>query len=390
MGNRLISRVSARVMAAALFVALVCAASVAFAATVEKGTLRAPHGTERVAPSGEVGAATAGIDSQIPGTELDISLARTTYFAGDLAAGFDKDDVHAAYLYAGEVVTVTVNASSSTDFGLAVFGPWCTDIFTDSPVASAPPYFYGGPDAYPIEVNFKVPVTGNYYVDVWTWTDTETPGGPYDGGTGPYDLSLTIERAATGLMIFPQPTLSYMATATIEGLVYSRFVAEVPEGDVLLSISLNGFNYWPVVSQSLTDGGFYFTSIWPMKAYYQVQFEGTAIDGPSAEDMTVNMRASLARPSASRYGTRSYTLSGVLRPYHTTGTTVVRVYLWRSVNGHWKAAGYRNAKASAYGYDSKYSVRYKFPYKGKWRLQAYHSDSGHATTRSSYTYLTVR
>jgi hypothetical protein len=40
------------VMAAALFVALVCAASVAFAATVEKGTLRAPHGTERVAPSG--------------------------------------------------------------------------------------------------------------------------------------------------------------------------------------------------------------------------------------------------------------------------------------------------------------------------------------------------
>jgi hypothetical protein len=146
----------------------------------------------------------------------------------------------------------------------------------------------------------------------------------------------------------------------------------------------------PLAGQSTDQGGFYFTWVWPMKAYYQVQFEGTAIDSPSAESITVNMRAALARPSASRYGTRSYTLSGMLAPQHTAGTYPVRIYLWKSVRGHWKAYVYRNARASNSGFDTRYSVKYKFPSTGKWRLQAYHSDSSHATTRSSYTYLTVR
>jgi hypothetical protein len=121
-----------------------------------------------------------------------------------------------------------------------------------------------------------------------------------------------------------------------------------------------------------------------------VTYEGSMIFDTSAGNVFVGVRASLARPSTSRYGTRSYTLSGMLAPQHTAGTYPVRIYLWKSVRGHWKAYGYKNARASNSGLDTRYSVKVKFPSTGKWRLQAYHSDSSHATTRSSYTYLTVR
>jgi hypothetical protein len=107
------------------------------------------------------------------------------------------------------------------------------------------------------------------------------------------------------------------------------------------------------------------------------------------------MKAKLTAASAKRTTTRTYLLSGKLTPHHKAGSWPVRIYRWRYVNGRYKAYGYKNAKAYTI-YDSygrpltQYKLLHKFPYAGRWRLQAYHSDSGHATTKSSYSYVSVR
>jgi len=125
--------------------------------------------------------------------------------------------------------------------------------------------------------------------------------------------------------------------------------------------------------------------------YYKVQYLGSSDFNASADKGTISTTARLSGASAKRYATRSYALSGTLNPGLQEGSpaAAVRVYLWRYVSGHWKAAGYRTAKAS--GADvAKYSTNYKFPYAGKWRMRAYHSDSDHLPTWSGYTYVTVK
>ncbi len=63
------------------------------------------------------------------------------------------------------------------------------------------------------------------------------------------------------------------------------------------------------------------------------------------------------------------------------------MYKWRLVSGKWKPYGYLNCSASSY----TYSVKYRFPYSGKWRLQVVHlADSYNAKTTSGYTIFYVR
>jgi hypothetical protein len=172
-------------------------------------------------------------------------------------------------------------------------------------------------------------------------------------------------------------------------------LGETPGGDVLLSISLDGRNYVPIASTETTTGGvFEFRDIGvDRNLYYLVQYEGTDSFVPSASHMFVRSTAWLSGVSALRYGTRSYTLSGTLKSQHVAGTSAVRIYLWKYSSGKYKAMGYRTAKASDLIGDpdsSRFATNYKFPSTGKWRMQAYHSDSDHLTTRSGYTYVTVR
>jgi len=39
---------------------------------------------------------------------------------------------------------------------------------------------------------------------------------------------------------------------------------------------------------------------------------------------------------------------------------------------------------------SRVKAAYAIPYKGKWRVRAYHDDSGHLPTYSAWLYKTVR
>ena len=393
MGNRLFSRWSAAAMAAALFATMMFAASTAFAAPAAKSATRPA--------AGAIGIATYGVGQTIADA-TPLSLAGgTASFVGHLTAGATsgEDDVLDVFLTAGEVVTINmVAADPATDFAIYVFGPDATDVWEDVPVANVDPSFWNdGGGKQPLTISsFKAPRTGHYFIDAFT-----AVGNGYTGGSGDYTLSINVERRGTIVAIVNQPTsaLAYKDSTLIMGHVYYAYdiIASglwntVAGGDVTLLASDDGSDYFPLGTQTLeADGSYLFeTPEYDRKMHYLVQYAGTSALTPSTAYTSVNMYASLAKPSGSRYATRSYTLSGILAPRHTAGSSAVRVYLWRYASGKWKASGYRTAKASNYGFGSKYSVKYKFPYAGKWRMQAYHSDGSHATTRSSYTYLTVK
>jgi hypothetical protein len=92
------------------------------------------------------------------------------------------------------------------------------------------------------------------------------------------------------------------------------------------------------------------------------------------------------------YRGKAATVKGYLKPRHTAGTFPVRIYKYRYVSGKWKSYGYVRAKASNYSTYTKYSASVKLPYKGKWRLRAYHpADAKHVAGWSAkYDYVTVR
>jgi len=87
-----------------------------------------------------------------------------------------------------------------------------------------------------------------------------------------------------------------------------------------------------------------------------------------------------------------YTVYGYLKPWHASGTYPVRIYKERYVSGHWKKYGYVKAKAADYKGYTKYSVKMRLQYKGRWRLQARTlTDTGHISVWSTgYDYVTVK
>lgn len=374
-------------------IALLCLATVlgvfpavASAQSVAKGELRGSI-TER---------SSSDVNAQVSEYEPDGSLEDATDISDDLSDGSetitgnldasnDFDDVYAVYLYAGETVSLSMSAGDTTDFGMYLFSSDATDVAVSEPVAGVDPYYYGGPSAYPTTFEYEVHESGYYFIDAWTWSDSG-----YDGGSGAYSITVDFNREATGLTISPSTTYSFLSTITVSGTVFGARDG-VPSGNAVLYAALDGIQWVPVAEQALQfDGTYSFTGYLSFeKTYYMVVFEGTDSFGSSASTTCFGSRAGLSTVSATRLGTRKYRLSGLLGPQHASGSYPVRVYLWRKVNGSWKAYGYQKAVASDYGYDTRYSKTYTFPYKGSWRLQAYHADGDHATTRSGYSYKSV-
>jgi hypothetical protein len=285
-----------------------------------------------------------------------------------------------------------LDSPDDTDFGMALWGPDALTVYDDLDVAleNVDPYYYGGPDSYPLAIDsFFVPKSGYYYINPYTWVNPDDPSA--DGGSGAYTLTATIENAATTVDLLPVSTLPFGEAATVAGHVSSRS-SDVVTGTVWLMGSTDGVHYDPMDVQDLdASGNFSFDA--PDNTttmHYLVEYDGTEFYNPSSARITVNMLAFLTKPAASRYGTRSYRLSGTLGSWHAAGSSAVRIYIWRYVNGKWKAYGYRTAKLATSGWQSKYTASYKFPYAGKWRMQAYHSDANHATTRSAYVTFTVK
>ena len=97
-----------------------------------------------------------------------------------------------------------------------------------------------------------------------------------------------------------------------------------------------------------------------------------------------------------------FTIYGYLKPRHTPGTYPVKLLCYRyqkGSNGRYSYVLRKTVSAKAYDYPprkgastyTKYMTKLSLPYKGKWRIRAYHApDSKYGPTYSGYRYLTVR
>lgn len=101
--------------------------------------------------------------------------------------------------------------------------------------------------------------------------------------------------------------------------------------------------------------------------------------------------ASLGTPSAPAKVThsRAFTVSGTIKPRHTSGAKAIKLCFYHSESGHWVLRKTVTAKGSNYKSYSKYSVKVSLSSKGKWRVRSYHSDSKHAPTYSGWRNVTV-
>lgn len=111
-------------------------------------------------------------------------------------------------------------------------------------------------------------------------------------------------------------------------------------------------------------------------------------------DSNKRVKATLWRPAlktTSLVRGRTYSVSGILKPRHTAGSKPVKVYAYRYVKGKYRYHKSFSATASNYSTYSKYTTKVKLPYRGKWRLRAYHpADTKHLATYSTYRYVTVK
>ena len=115
---------------------------------------------------------------------------------------------------------------------------------------------------------------------------------------------------------------------------------------------------------------------------------------PAVTAPSPKTKATLGRPSLKTTRLvrgRTYSVSGTLKPRHTARTKPVKVYAYRYVKGKYRYYKSFSATASNYSTYSKYTTKMKLPYRGKWRLRAYHPvDAKHFATYSTYRYVTVR
>lgn len=115
---------------------------------------------------------------------------------------------------------------------------------------------------------------------------------------------------------------------------------------------------------------------------------------PVVEAQRPRTKPTLGRPSLKTTNLvkgRTYSVSGTLKPRHAAGTKPVKVHAYRLVKGKYRYYKSFSATASNYSTYSKYTAKVKLPYRGRWRLRAYHPvDTKHLATYSTYRYVTVR
>ena len=205
----------------------------------------------------------------------------------------------------------------------------------------------------------------------------------------PADTALTV--------LTPSTTLAkYGDSHTIIGRLESDGVALSGKRVVLqTSSTTSGFRDSARSAVTAADGGFSFGVTPRRRTYYRVRFAGDAsYQSAASAYRRVTPRALVGTPKAPQtmYAGRAKTVYGYLKPRHTAGSRPVRIYKYRRVAGRWKSYGYVNARAYNYSTYTKYSASMRLPYRGNWRLRAYHpADGGHpAQWSAKYRYVAVR
>ncbi len=293
----------------------------------------------------------------------------------------DPDDVFKVPMQAGQVFKVWLYAGADTDYDLYLYDHTATTVNQTNLILTDSAY-----EGSFEEFIFQAEDAGTYYLRVNAYSGS----GDYLLGWGYPDKLATLTFSAS------PSTVAYGGIAKLSGKVTDLGGAPFADYQLVVQSKPVGSSTWKTLGTPTTSatGAFSMTNKPTIKTSYRYFFYGTLEYLPSfSTAKTVTPRAYVGNPAAPTYGRRNvaFTTYGYLKPRHTAGSYAVRIYKYRLVSGRWRAYGYVNAKASNYSSYSKYSAAVRLPYAGRWRLRAYHADSGHATSWSSgYDYVTVR
>ncbi|MBI5231663.1 MAG: hypothetical protein HY876_05815 [Coriobacteriales bacterium] len=161
---------------------------------------------------------------------------------------------------------------------------------------------------------------------------------------------------------------------------------------ITLQRSTNGTT-WTNVTNLTTDGNgvaSYFSFLMERNMRFRMTYAGTELLAPATSaTRVVNCRAFVTVPTIPGWNGRTYRFRGDLKPRHTAGTNVVRLYLERFQGGQWVTRSVVWASASNFSTYSRYSGSTTLPAGGSWRVKARHTDGDHADTWTGYRTFTV-
>lgn len=184
-------------------------------------------------------------------------------------------------------------------------------------------------------------------------------------------------------------TLSYGGSATLSGTL-KEGSALILGRNVALQRSYDAKSWTSVVTTAWPAGNYSISQKPSRITYYRLSFGGDdTYEATTSASVKVSPKVYLSSPKVPSYAyaKRSFTSSGYLKPQHTINSFAGYIQCYRYESGTYKL----RATFRMYGASSQhYKGTVKLPYRGKWRIRAYHpSDSKNYASYSSYRYLTA-
>ncbi len=323
--------------------------------------------------------ATADPDDQIPAAGGGVVLP-TSPVTGTLNRYSDQDDVYKIMLSGVGKVKYELSGPAAADFDVYVYSPDKTSVFSDTPMASSDGFTSSESGS------FEATTTGWHYIDIYSAF-----------GSGDYSFKYMVGQY-TKLSMLTAPVIAYNGTASISGAL-TTVEGDAPVGNARVTLEARpvGSSTWTPADETTTTlaGGYEFAHKPAAATDYRVQYAGEAgvYTFVTSDVVRVAPKVYLTRPSTPSHAHQyvKFTSVGYLRPRHSSGSHVVKIYAQRYEHGRWVTRKSFSTTTSTYNATtSRYSARFSLPYTGKWRLMSrYAATSKYAATDSVFRYVTV-
>ena len=340
-------------------------------------------------------------DGDIPGVPIPASPFSSSITETTTVGLEDFDDVFAIPVGRNELLEVTMtldDPEANDDFDLILFPPG-----TKAPISAA----YSNKKMVAASENDSPGATetlryvpdrwqvGDHYVQVYCFY---ADGDDENGGKGNYTITWSKKYVSEPLVTSgaSRSTVNYGSTSTISGVatVEGAPIASFPFTVMGRAV---GTSTWKRITSGTTaaDGTFK-ASVKPLSTteyFVRTQWSTTAAGedigygyGPAIK---VAPRAYLAFKTVPRvaYRNRAFTVSGTIKPSHSTAKKHVKIVAERWNGKRWVRVKSTYVRSSG----TKFSGRVALPSRGTWRLQAQvGADKLHAAKSSARKKLTVR
>ncbi len=332
-------------------------------------------------------------DDDIPG------IRAISPIEGTFSDPADLHDVFGVNLREGEMLKAVLLGSSESDIDLGVLEPDAETVEGSLVVECAD----RPAGEYPLHLTYLATESGTHYLDVYNHEEAEA----FEPA---YTLFWSTEWPGDRDAIPGPPIRTSPFTGTLEADidqddVYQVYLAAGEQLDVELYGSIDRtfeLYLFPPGTESIDDadravasssGGTAserLTYLAPASGAYYLDVY--ARSGCGAYRIEWSRKAAVGTPvvaSAMALG-RTYRASGSVSLRQLSAASVARLLAYRLEGGKWVLRRTQAASVTSSSGRTRYSAQVRLPYRGKWRIRAYHRDAKHAPAYSAFRYVTVR